>query len=206
MVPKTLVLIPTYSELEILDPYLAEFGQVETRLCGFGLVDATINTYREAQLAQPDSILLCGVAGTYDANLCPVGETICFRAVSQFGIGCQRDTFQLPTELGFSSSAESLTLQSVGDIPLNHRLVSVTGAGVFAVDQISDTYPDCVAEDMEGYGFALGAISCGIPQIGIVRAISNVVGQPFSEWSVQEALNDLGKTLNAHFQSVASAE
>ena len=199
---KTLILIPTVAELNVLDPYLKSFEDVETKLCGFGLVEATINTYREAQLAKPESIVLCGVAGTYNETICQVGQTYCFESVSQYGIGCQRDSFELPSALGFDRVTESLTLQTFGNISSSGRLVSVTSSGTFTPEQIVEAYPDAVVEDMEGYGFALGAIANGIPRISVVRSISNVVGEPFHAWSLDEALDQLGKTLQSHFESV----
>lgn len=204
MTPKTLVLIPTRSELKIIDPYLDHFDSVETRLCGFGLVEATINTYREAQLSKPNSILLCGVAGTYDPNVCAVGKTYSFGQVSQFGIGCQRESFQLPSDLGFGSGMETLTLQALDESNELQHLVSVTSSGTFSPEQIRSAYPGAMAEDMEGYGYTLGAIACGVPHISIVRSISNVVGEPFSEWLINEALHQLGQNLQSHFDALTT--
>ena len=202
--PKTLVLIPTRSELEAVDSYLQPFDDVRVKLCGFGLVEATINTYRESQIEKPDSVILCGIAGTYDPEACPVGTAVCFESVSQFGIGCQREEFLLPKELGFDSTPDTLTLQPLNEIQSVRRLVSVTGTGLFEPSRIQSSFPDAVAEDMEGYGFALGAISNQVANISIVRSISNAVGEPFSNWAIPEALNHLGQTLQSHFETVAA--
>lgn len=201
---RTLVLIPTSAELEVLEPFLASIAGVEMRVCGFGLLEAAIATSREVRRATPDSILLCGLGGTYDGARYPVGEIYCFETVSQYGIGCQRESFLLPADLNFASAPESLPLQPLGEIPCLPRLVSVTSSGTFPAAAIQAVYPDATVEDMEGYGFARGAIDAGTASVSIVRAISNEVGAPFSTWSIQAALQSLGTALQSHFLAAAA--
>lgn len=193
--PNTLVMIPTVAELQVLEEYLDSIPRLEYRLCGFGLVEATINSFREAQSRQPDSIVLCGVAGSYDTDALPVGSVHCFDSVSQFGIGSWRESFQLPDELGFSSMPRRLTLQNAGQMESRGELVSVSCSGLFTREQVRAVHSAAVAEDMEGYGFALGAISAGVPGISIVRGISNRVGQPFEDWQIEKALHAVGNAL-----------
>lgn len=198
---KTLVLIPTYNELKAIEPFLNGLDHVEVRLCGFGLVEASLSTIRECQILEPDNVVLCGIAGSYEPEQLQIGKTYCFESVSQYGIGCMRDEFVLPGKLGFDTIPQQLSLQPFPGIASAGQLVSVTSSGTFAPDEIRKQYPEANAEDMEGYGFALGAIGGKAFHISIVRSISNIVGEPFPNWKIDLALENLGHTLRTQFET-----
>lgn len=196
--PKTLLLIPTEKEWRAIQPALAPREWIEPRICGFGLVAATANAGKWIQELHPDQVVLCGLAGTYQSDRLPVGSAAFFDSVAQFGIGCVREDFQLPSALGFEDPAD----QTIAlDLPLHAQtsgtLVSVTASGMFSSEQILATYPSAVAEDMESYGVAAAARAVGVP-LRVLRGISNVVGEPFADWKIDQAIVSLRLALESN--------
>lgn len=137
-------------------------------VCGVGLAQTAASISVIIHNSEPsEELLLCGIAGVYSADRVGVGEVV---EVVEESIS------QLPTKYSKSYTVEPRTrLRGVKSNSVNTPQVGYKGADV---------------ENMEGASFM--ALCAAHARRGVqIRAISNVVGEPFEQWRVDEALDNL---------------
>lgn len=141
-------------------------------LCGVGLAEAAANISVIIDRCSGDELLvLCGVAGSYSPDRVAVGAVV---EVVEESIE------ELPAKFARSYRTEPLT--SLPYVKSN----SVSGA--FSISSCADV------ENMEGASFM--ALCAAHSRRGVqIRAISNIVGEPFETWRLSEALDNLTKYL-----------
>ena len=197
-----LILVPTEIELRKLSkiaPHLVEHKNVE--LCGFGPIAAAARTANLLSTCEPTRCLLVGIAGTYDASSCPVGEAFAFSSVGCFGIGAYEDSqLLLPSSIGIPQwKDEQIEVNDKIDLDSSafkltrpHLLTVCAAAGNYAdVEDRTTLFPKSNAEDMEGFGVALACKLAGI-KVSIVRGISNLAGdRDKKNWDIDKALKSL---------------
>lgn len=195
---KTLLLVPTEFELTKLRPHLIRdrefFSRCVVERCGFGLIESAVQTSQQLARRPIERIILAGIAGVYSRFSEQVGAATIVHSVVQYGIGSTKNgVFLTPTQMGFSeNSCETFRLHTQTVSPheavgSETQMVSVSCAGQFREDEILVKYPHASCEDMEGYSVACVANKLQIP-LTIIRGFSNVVGDEFSNWKVDEAI------------------
>ncbi len=212
----TLVLVPTaVEERRIEDHGGFAPGLAVVALCGFGPIAAAARTAQLLSTWRPARVVLVGIAGTFDAELLPIGRALAFDAVAIEGIGAgEGRDLAGPAALGFPQwpGAGAGHDPSMGSEPIHDRIV-LTPGGVHDPERLRDPartalllstcaasasasqaavrrerFPEALAEDMEGFAVALACSLAGVP-CQIVRGISNVVGdrEP-AHWRIPAAL------------------
>ncbi|MCH2209714.1 MAG: futalosine hydrolase [Fuerstiella sp.] len=206
---RTLILIPTQTERDVLQPLLKTAADTGDRveLCGFGLVAAAARTMQLIGDVHPERVILVGLAGTFSDRL-PVGSATTFAEVACFGIGAgSGDRHQTAGNMGWNhldlpatqDRPEAVTVADTiaiaGSVVSDEtvpppQLLSVAAASANRKDAAirSRRFPQAVAEDMEGFGVAL---ACRLTQapLDIVRGISNQAGdRDLSNWQIESAL------------------
>jgi futalosine hydrolase len=180
-------------------------GLLDLACGGVGPVAAALST--AALLADPavryDLVIATGIAGGFPAA--PIGGLVVADAVIQADLGAET------ADGGFSSLAElgmgPVRLQL--DPALVARLAERSSAAVGAVLTVATvtgtagraarllaSYPDALAEGMEGAGVGLAAARAGVP-FAEIRAISNLVGPRNRQaWQLGPALAGLGRAFD----------
>jgi futalosine hydrolase len=212
--PDVLVLVPTPTERQILEPLLQpqlrQFGGT-LQLCGFGPVAAAARTSQLIAQHRPARIVLVGIAGGIGETL-SVGSATEFDEVACFGIGVGTgEDFQRASHLGWSQwdsdgNDRSDTRPVIGDVfplsasgnedrasPQTQRRQLLTccsgSASPTDVELKLRHFPDAIAEDMEAFGVAMAASLAKVP-LQVVRGISNNAGdRRLSQWKINDALN-----------------
>ena len=193
-----MILIPTQFERQILSPLLVNTRPLE--VCGFGPVAAAALTSRLISQHSPSSIVLVGIAGTYDEQL-PVGQAFVFDSVGCYGVGVGAgDTFQTANQLGWAQVSDPEITDSITLVPneRSRQLLTVCSAAASPeqVSQRRTVFPKAVAEDMEGFGVAMACALADIP-LTIVRGISNIAGdRDKSHWQIHSALGSAAELTN----------
>lgn len=207
-----LVLVPTRFELELIQQKMPPGFPVVLEVCGFGPVVPAARTIQLIQMHQPENILLLGIAGSYSEHL-PVGQAYAFQEVACYGVGVgQGRSFQTAQTMGWHHWLDDRVSMSIGDkIELSRPIIFQTDSAlgeleggkeatllVTATSAAEDpddvemrlmTFPDAVAEDMEGFAVAAACRLSEIP-LSIVRGISNRAGQrDKSQWRIVESLS-----------------
>lgn len=209
-----LVLIPTERERRTLEPMLSSAvrkadGFIE--LCGFGPIAAAARTLQLIAMHRPMHVILVGIAGSLRPELV-VGAARGFRQVRCDGIGAGTGAdFKSAGEIGWKhwspvNPIQDTVYTGIGDVmPLAPRLIETLKMGgelltvCAASANESDVamrvqrYPAAVAEDMEGFGVAMGCYF-GAVSLDIVRGISNRAGdRDQRNWNVDGALQAAGE-------------
>lgn len=192
LMAKTLFLTPTRYERDLL--FQNGLQSLEIELCGFGLVEAAVNTSDLIARHQPEQIALIGLAGVYSAHTDCIGSAQCFQSVTTWGIGaCRQEKILSGIELGFvDAELETLELSYPGSLKPLNQLVSVGLAGFFSEADILARFVQADGEDMEGYAVARAARLSSTP-VTILRGISNRVGQPIEEWEIEKSISALAQ-------------
>jgi futalosine hydrolase len=178
---------------------------------GVGLVQATSRTQRlltQAQAAQAPFglVISAGIAGGF-AGRAAVGDTVLASRSVAADLGAQTgDGFLSLQHLGFGYSTmdtdsavlsrmrEALPDAIVGEVL---TVATVTGTGARAT-QLATTYPDAVAEAMEGFGVATAAAEWEGIDFAELRTISNPIGpRDRGAWHIREALSALAEAAGA---------
>jgi futalosine hydrolase len=187
--PVTLVLVPTELEARRL-----ALRHTPLELCGFGLARAGVGAMQAIARYRPQRLVLAGVAGSYDADLAPIGAVLVPGLVRCHGIGAGDQT---PADLGFADSDEA-ALDGQDGLALSVARASQS------LDQARSRHvaePRAVLEEMEGYSVALAAMIAEIP-CTMVRAISNMAGdRDLAGWSLDPALDALRERLDSMLAS-----
>lgn len=179
---KRIFIFPTIEEAKgfiLTEPREAVF------IGGVGMAEISAATIRAVKAKKPHMAVLCGIAGAFDRSAAR-GEVV--EVVTERVAG-------LPDRYtrAYETSAPDTGLTAVAGLT-----VSTSGAGTAHSDAIAAEDELPVVENMEGAAFfatceALGVAACQI------RAVSNYVGEPFEEWAVEQAVENLTKTLTQIF-------
>lgn len=194
-----LLLVPTQKELDVAAVWLSPETREDVHLCGFGPVEAGIETTRLLVSQKVSRVVLFGIAGTYDASTLPVGEAYSFEQVGIYGIGAGEGTgFRSAADLGFHTHpSETMSLTPVS--PSRALLLTVTSASSNP-DQVvrrRERFPAAVAEDMEAWSVALACARLGV-SLTVIRGISNVAGERDHDgWQIDAALKSAAELLNS---------
>ncbi|MCM4079425.1 futalosine hydrolase [Paractinoplanes hotanensis] len=160
---------------------------------GVGPAAAAAGTARLLATGRYRAVVSAGIAGGFPGRA-PVGSIVLGARSIAADLGAETPDGFLPVdELGFGTSVlscdpallKALTAELpeaiVGDVV---TLSTVTGTKRTA-DRLAESYPQAVAEAMEGYGVAVAA--AGLP-FAELRAISNPVGpRDRAAWRLREA-------------------
>lgn len=162
-------LFPTEMEAA---PFRSACPEAEIVISGVGMV-ATAATLarldREGRLGECCTVVLAGIAGSYD-DAVAVGEVV--EVLSERLVELPKAFYKE------YSVAAATTLRGVVSNTV-HRSAEACGAEV---------------ENMEGAALFAMAIELGFRAVEI-RAVSNIVGEPFERWRIGEALEALAATL-----------
>ena len=194
-----LFLIPTEFELckvqtILADKYSRQANQFEFQLCGFGPIAAAATTMQLLS-TKPTSVVLLGIAGTYQAERFPVGSATKFNHVICHGVGVGSGTkFTPASELGWQQGP------AIGDrVACASSVADDLGCDLLTVCSAADSLaeaatrltknPTTVGEDMEAFGVA---IACQMLDIDfeVVRGFSNIAGdRDKTNWRIDQALS-----------------
>ncbi|HZI36428.1 MAG TPA: hypothetical protein VFD61_11810 [Gaiellales bacterium] len=187
--PVTLVLVPTELEARRL-----ALRHAPLELCGFGLARAGVGAMHAIARHRPQRVVLAGVAGSYDADLAPIGAVLAPGLVRCHGVGVGNRT---PADLGFADSDE-VALDGQDGLALS---VARASGSLDQARSRRAAEPRAVLEEMEGYSVALAAIVAEIP-CTMLRAISNMAGdRDLVGWSLDPALDALRERLDSMLAS-----
>lgn len=207
-----LILIPTRFELELWRRYSTGFSEtlnLKTELCGFGMAVSGIRTVSLIRELQPQRVMLCGIAGSYDHEF-QIGQACTFDQVACEGLGVGRGSgFQSLGQLGWQQwegdthttpITDCIRLNEIqgkqnwaGDLEAKKLLVTVAAASAdpaHAADR-RERYPLACAEDMEGFSVAAACQLSNTP-LTIIRGVSNQAGdRQKAHWKVEEAMQSV---------------
>ena len=174
---KTLYLFPTSFEAA---PFRAQHPSATVVEIGVGMAAAAATTARAIVEHQPQRVVLCGIAGTFDESIavCEVVEVVSDRVV---GLPKSFDKI-------YSNPART-ALRAVSSLT-----VSRTGDGVGVVTESEPTI-----EQMEGAAVAAVAEAFGVEYCHL-RAISNRVSDERVAWRIGEAISALCSALETLFE------
>ncbi len=224
-----LLLIPTEPELRFLRPRLHGFAHDGDRcgdwtigLCGFGLIASAARSAMLIAQQRPRRVLLVGIAGALGESL-PIGSAWAFDRVVSQGIGVGSDADYLSVvQMGWSHWPGSPSTPAIGDvIELTNggpamqdsrqlptasatTLLSVCAASAHRrqAQQRQQSYPEAIAEDMEGFAVALACALAGVP-LQIIRGISNRAGdRDLRCWQIESALEAAAELANQRLRPV----
>ncbi|WP_250029117.1 futalosine hydrolase [Paractinoplanes maris] len=171
----------------------ADPAHVVVEPVGVGPAAAAAGTARLLATGRYRAVVSAGIAGGFPGRA-PVGAVVLGARSIAADLGAETPDGFLPVEeLGFGTSvvpadpallkalATELPHAIVGDVV---TLSTVTGTQSTA-DRLAASYPQAVAEAMEGYGVAVAA--AGFP-FAELRTISNAIGpRDRSAWRLKEA-------------------
>jgi futalosine hydrolase len=192
---RPLILVPSNLEAEALRDL-----DLEIKVCGVGVIEAAIESYKLMERLEPDFVILTGLAGAYpDTDLVPGDIVIASKEIwADSGKKLSQDYLPLADSLGMIREIEideSLTKEAF----LIPEAVKVKRGAVCTVCACSYEFGRAVliskkygalAENMEGFAVALAAQKAGIP-FAEVRAISNLLKDPEAPWNIEKALSSL---------------
>lgn len=199
-----LLLIPTQSELSVLQPLLADAARTggwSLELCGFGPIAAAARTSLLIAQHQPRRVLLIGIAGVY-ARHHEIGTAASFAHVACYGVGSGTGDQHLTAgDLGWPQWQEGDSSRTIGDVislaqadtsgqPAGGQLLTCCSTAATATDVACRTrrFPQATAEDMEGFGVALACELVGV-RLQIARGMSNHAGDRNKDnWQIAAAL------------------
>ncbi len=144
-------------------------------VCGVGLAECAACVARLVVEEKPELLILCGIAGSYDLDDVALGEVV---ELTEERIAALPERFAksyfVPSRFGLREVSSN----------------SVNVAGESHNMQV---------ENMEGAAFMSVCQAFGV-ECAEVRAVSNLVGDPFERWSLGEALDNLCCELQRIFE------
>ncbi len=191
---KILIVVPSKFEAEALKDL-----DLEIKICGVGVIEAAIESYRLIEKYKPNLIVLTGLAGAYpETHLFP-GDIVI--ASKEIWADSGRKTFQdyvpLPENLGMVREIEiNKELLEIFTFPQGIKIKIGAMCTVCACSYKPDRALlfrqkyKALAENMEGFAVALVAKKAGIP-FAEVRAISNLLEDPEAPWDTEKAFTSL---------------
>jgi len=194
-----LFLIPTEFELQKVRTILAgqyplQAHQFTFQLCGFGPIAAAATTM-QLLAGQPTSVVLLGIAGTYQAERFPVGSATRFNHVICHGVGVgSGEQFTPASKLGWQQGpaiSDRLPCAGSGADNLDCDLLTVCSAanGLAEATTRLTKNPTAVGEDMEAFGVAIACKMLNI-DFEVIRGFSNIAGdREKNNWQIDQALS-----------------
>ncbi|MBL8892717.1 MAG: hypothetical protein JNL67_22255 [Planctomycetaceae bacterium] len=208
-------LMPTDFErrrfLSIWNDEIPEHSPPDIYLCGFGPVASGIVTAQWLAERRPVEVVLCGIGGTFDPVLAPVGTAVEIGHVATDTVGAQSrgapfpelGKWELPSEMGFPQIPSGLSLPAGPfESKVDQELVLRQGSlGLLTVGIASGSratalerrkrFPGVLVEDMEGFSVALACRLAGV-RCSIYRGLTNEVGdRNVANWQVDQSLRSL---------------
>jgi len=202
----TLLLFPTELERQrFADKGGLPVGLAIQKICGFGPVAAAARSAQLIARLKPARVVLCGIAGSFDTDLHPVGSASIFSEVAIDGVGAgQGAEHILPPVLGFPQwpgsvdtrldpveSSLPLSTDPRGESPPSGPLLLTTCAASISMEDVRvrlERFPGAAGEDMEGFAVAMACVLARVP-LSIIRGFSNEVGDRDSRnWRIPSAL------------------
>ncbi|HEU4424386.1 MAG TPA: futalosine hydrolase [Pilimelia sp.] len=168
---------------------------------GVGPAAAAAGTARLLAIAESggrayDGVISAGIAGGFPGRADPGATVLAVRSIAADLGADSPDGFLAIDELGFGSATvhpdptlhaalrAALPSALVGDV-LTVSTVTGTAASAAALRR---RHPRALAEAMEGYGVACGALTAGVP-FAELRTISNPIGpRDRTQWRIGDAL------------------
>lgn len=169
---KTIFLFPT--ELEAT-PFRRECPRAEVVISGVGLVETSRTVMRLLrELLDESRVVLCGIAGAYNRDIAKgtvleVTEECCVELPCRF-----QKSYRVEPQTSLRGVRSSSVHRGV-EHNEGFDIENMEGAALFAL--LSDAGVRCAE----------------------IRAVSNYVGEEFAKWSVEEATENLAKTLKSIF-------
>ena len=219
---RNLILVPTESERDILQPLITSAVGANDRveLCGFGLVAAAALTAQHIGVHRPERVMLAGIAGTLRDDL-PVGTAAVFDRVSCFGIGAgSGEEHQTAGAMGWHHVGgqvsddnddgpiitDTIVLRETDSDLANRPLELLSVAAVSGNESDAAIrrrqFPDAAAEDMEGFAVATSCHLAKVP-VSIIRGFSNEVGdREIANWRIKPALKAAAELLKQSLAAV----
>ncbi len=164
---KVLFVFPTEGEAAALRK---ECPTADVAICGVGMAECGAMLGKSIMMTTPQMVILAGVAGAYGRNLA-VGDVV---EVIEERVAYMPERFAKPYK-----NKNVLGLRSV---------IGNTVCQVASDDNGADI------ENMEGAAFFATCLITG-KKFAEVRAISNFVGEPFEQWDMKLANENLTRTL-----------
>ena len=187
--PVTLVLVPTELEARRL-----ALRHAPLELCGFGLARAGVGAMHAIARHRPQRVVLAGVAGSYDAELAPIGAVLAPAA----------GAMPRPRRRRPDAGPAGVRRQRRGGARGEDGLALSVARASESLDQARSrraAEPRAVLEEMEGYAVALAAMTAEIP-CTMLRAVSNMAGdRDVAGWSLDPALDALRERLDSMLAS-----
>lgn len=195
-----LVVIPTKGEFQAIEKAL--LPTQDHFICGAGLVAACANLSALLANQKPQSVLLVGIAGSYDFEIAPLGSVVRIDKMSlaDFGAYTPEETLLTAESLGFGIQQYSTSPLEIAPTQWKSALQKLkpvqsasvqaaTGSDAKGVQRVQQFHVD--VEEMEGASLAALCLAHQIPFFH-VRAISNIAGKREREqWKIPEALHQL---------------
>lgn len=169
----TLYLFPTAEEAVGLLAWRADL-EAKVGIIGVGMAEAAAEAARLITLHHPRRVVLCGIAGACGLDL-RVGDVVQVESDRVAG---------LPER--YSVEYRSLEIEGLRRV----ESLSVSGTGESRTDDAEHTLP--LIEQMEGAAVAAVCRKLGVEEYYHLRAISNHIDTPFSEWRIAQAVEALG--------------
>ncbi len=182
---EALELAPLLEALGAEPGQAAATSQGEAVVCftGVGLVATAISVAKFIEKYAPDRVIQAGIAGAYADSGLGVGDVV---AVAEERLG-DLGVFHTPTEFVPWAASETLPCPHIPD---PWALPRVTGNSVQAACAPYVRHEGCAIETMEGYALFAACRAAGVPFVQ-VRAISNLVGAPRTQWDIPHAVEKL---------------
>ena len=215
-----LLLVPSRLELDKLVPEAAGAelpwvwpdrrdaagAEVLVASCGVGIALAGIEAMARLSLTQSNSLLLVGLAGTFDETRAPVGSLLIGSSVSLHGIGVgEGRSHRSLADVGGALADEARSAAGELALALPSQLEARTGSLLSVAAGCADAedargrrarHPDCLAEDMESWAVARAAERAGA-SCTVLRGISNRAGdRDHAGWRVDEAIAVLREAID----------
>jgi futalosine hydrolase len=209
-----LVIVATHLEAE----RLPALPGVRVAVSGIGAVNAALATQAALLEVRPRLAVSVGIAGAYPWNDLDVGAVVASSRMVYANLGAEDGEDFLDLErLGFpllerpqpvfnAFDAPSAALEFARLAACNYGEVltveTVTGSAR-TLERLRRTYPQALAEAMEGAGVAHAAARYGVPALEI-RAISNPVlpRRDRTTWNIKAALEALNRALEAGWSAL----
>lgn len=175
---KSVVIFPTIEEGK---SFILSGTKTSVFITGVGMAETAAGIIKAVKAKKPKFIVLAGIAGAYDRSL-NIGDVV---EVTQ------ERTSQLPERYIETYKKDPVThLPEVSSNTVTCSVESANGAQIENMEGAS-LFAVCDALDIE---------FCQI------RAISNYVGDPFEDWNIEMAVENLTNTLKELFSAMAEQE
>lgn len=167
---KTIYLFPTAGEAA---PFRELCPAAEVSIIGVGIAEAAASAAVVIAHHRPERVILCGIAGAIDDSIM-VGEVVEVAKDSVVG---------LPAAYAKEYDSEPLTsLRRVRSFTVSSTSAAQCEEAVAAIEQMEGAGVAAVAERME-------------VEYHHIRAISNRIADPRSQWRIEEAVETLAQEL-----------